>query len=124
MKLLALSMSSAAVVSAALCSSYIATAQESVPPVSSEATATLKKIAALPSVEKAMAAILLPLGFIVIYDAAEIDQDVRTSIASVHSGRTFDLDRENLPADNAAAALDAFQTIKKWLATIRKAGGS
>ena len=73
---------------------------------------------------EAMAAILLPLGFIVIYDAAEIDQDVRTSIASVHSGRTFDLDRENLPADNAAAALDAFQTIKKWLATIRKAGGS
>lgn len=58
MKSLASLMASSAVVSVALCSAYVATAQESLPPVSPQATAALKKIAALPLVEKAMAAIL------------------------------------------------------------------
>lgn len=52
MKSLASLMASSAVVSVALCSAYVATAQESLPPVSPQATAALKKIAALPLVEK------------------------------------------------------------------------
>jgi hypothetical protein len=72
----------------------------------------------------ATAKILLSLGFIVIYDSAEIGQDARNSIALVDPGRTLDLDGENLPPGNAAAARYAFHTIKKWLATFRKAGGA
>jgi bifunctional enzyme CysN/CysC/sulfate adenylyltransferase subunit 1 len=81
----------------------------------------------LPSLDDEVlttAPILASLGAIVIYDVAEIGEDIRNSIATVHFGQTFDLDRENLPADNSAAAQYAFQSVKQWLATLRKTGES